>query len=89
MNSFKVNALILLELVNAKKKHPGWPEDPVHAVAILNEEAGELTQACLDFTYDDKSIEQAMIEAAQCGAMVIRFLSNVEKYKRVKSKGVI
>lgn len=46
-----VMSLIYEELEKAEKKHPGWPEDLVYASAILNEEAGELTQAALDYSF--------------------------------------
>jgi hypothetical protein len=41
----------MLEIERAKKIHPDWPLDVVHAAAILCEEAGELIQAALDFHY--------------------------------------
>lgn len=74
---------IFQELRLAEEKHPGFPEDPIHAAAILAEESGELTQACLDFSYADADIGKAIIEAAQCGAMAIRFLLNTEQFQRI------
>ena len=32
---------IIAELEKAKKKHPEFPDDPVHMAAIMAEEAGE------------------------------------------------
>lgn len=77
--------LIFDELRKAEKKHPGWPIDPIHASAILAEESGELTQACIDYVYADTDGERAIIEAAQVGAMAIRFLMNIGKYNRTKA----
>lgn len=71
---------IFEELRKAEEKHPGWPMDPVHAAAILAEEAGELVQAALDYTYQGGSEKQMELEAAQCGAMAIRFLTMIGVY---------
>ncbi len=76
--------LIADELRKAKIKHPRWPDDPIHAAGVLVEEAGELMQACLDFCYDDGTIDRMKEEAAQVGAMAVRFLENIETYRRVR-----
>lgn len=68
---------ILSELRKAEAKHPGWPDDPIHAVGILVEEAGEAMQAAIDYTYkatDEETLEHLRTELAQTGAMAIRAL---------------
>lgn len=65
------------ELEKAEKKHPCWPEDIIHAIAIMVEEAGESMQAALDCVYDDGSIEHLKLELAQTGAMCIRALMHL------------
>ncbi|MDR2055638.1 MAG: hypothetical protein LBQ10_07210 [Desulfovibrio sp.] len=70
------------ELRAAQEKHPDWPDDVIHAAAILQEEAGELIQAALDFYYGHGSKWALVQEAEQCGAMAIRFLLNIDRYKR-------
>jgi NTP pyrophosphatase (non-canonical NTP hydrolase) len=70
------------ELKHATDKHPDWPADVIHAAAILQEEAGELIQAALDYYYSHGSKWALIQEAEQCGAMAIRFLLNIERYKR-------
>ena len=35
---------ITAELARAVKKFPTWPTDPLHALAVLGEEFGELTK---------------------------------------------
>jgi len=70
------------ELSAAENKHPTWPTDTVHATAILNEEAGELTQAAIDYHYHNGSLEKVRREAAQVGAMAIRVLINLPYAKR-------
>lgn len=70
---------IIVELFKAKEKFPDWPIDPVHGAAILAEEAGELVKAALDYFYGrESSIEKMQKEAAQVGAMAIRFLTGRE-----------
>ena len=65
---------ILCELERAKKLHPDWPEDQVHAAAIVNEEAGELIRAVLNETYHGTDARLSDVEAIQTAAMCIRFL---------------
>lgn len=77
-SELEVIKLILNELKEAKEKWPNWAYDPVHATGILNEEAGECMQASLDFCYSNGNIEQMKKEAAQVGAMAIRFLDNLK-----------
>jgi hypothetical protein len=62
------------EIDLAELKHPGWPTDIVHAVAIMMEEAGEAMQAALDVYYKDGDREQLKKELAQTGAMAMRCL---------------
>jgi NTP pyrophosphatase (non-canonical NTP hydrolase) len=66
--------MIFAELEKAEDKFPGWPVDPVHGVAIMAEECGETVQAALDYYYERGTKEQVMKEAAQTGAMAIRYL---------------
>lgn len=84
---FAIDAIID-QLRKAEQKHPFWPTDPIHAAAILAEEAGELVQATIDFVYSGKDIQEAAFEAAQCGAMAIRFLMNVCQYQIPERKQV-
>lgn len=72
--------LVFNELRDAERKFPGWPEDPVHAAAILAEEAGELQKAALDYYYGrHEGTDEMEKEAAQAGAMAIRFLIGLEQ----------
>lgn len=84
MQTQKAMNLILNELKAAKEKWPNWVNDPIHAAGILNEESGELMQACLDFSYSNGGIEQIRKEAMQTGAMAIRFLENIDEYQRIQ-----
>jgi len=66
-----------LELKHAERKFPTFPTDPIHAAAIVAEEVGELQQAALQLTYEDRDIDRVKDEAVQVGAMALRFLLNV------------
>ena len=72
---------ILDELKRAEYIHPKWPTDPVHAAAILAEEAGEVVKAVNDVAMDHKHDSNYKTEAIQCAAMCIRFLKNLDKYE--------
>jgi hypothetical protein len=73
--------MIFDALKEAEKKHPGWPKDPIHAAGIMAEECGETMQACIDACYSQPSmIHKAAREAAQTGAMAVRFLIGVPNY---------
>lgn len=65
------------ELAKAQAKHPQWPDDIIHAAAIVNEEAGELTRAALQFTYQEGRIEEVQKEAIQTAVTAIRLLQGL------------
>jgi hypothetical protein len=76
------------ELQAAIAKFPTWPTDAIHAAAIVSEEAGELTKAATECTYEyPKSItSDVRKEALQTAAMAIRFLLSVDRYSYVASR---
>ena len=70
---------ILQELRLAEEVHPHWPEEAVHAGAIVSEESGELLRDCVSF---DETGEAYLLvnmgnEARQTGAMALRFMKNL------------
>jgi NTP pyrophosphatase (non-canonical NTP hydrolase) len=69
--------MIFDELKKAEAKHPGWPKDIVHAVAIMVEESGEAMQVALDVYYRNRSVDDLKKELAQTGAMCIRALADL------------
>lgn len=77
---------ILEEVKRASRKFPEWPTDPIHAAAVVGEEAGELTQAALQFTYENGNDLAMLQEAIQTGAMAVRFLMSLEKYQAADTK---
>ncbi|CAK7025081.1 MAG: hypothetical protein DELT_02547 [Desulfovibrio sp.] len=78
-NAFLDGTLGALEY--AEGKHDGFPTDRIHASAILNEEAGKLTQACIDAEYGKLSPEEAQAKMEKfvfrVGAMTLRFYSSL------------
>ena len=74
--------MVLEELALAMKKYPTWPTDPIHAAAIVQEECGELIQACIDKVFPDlnnkgdNASKRAFKEAIQTAAMALRFIVN-------------
>jgi hypothetical protein len=74
---------VLIELRRAEEKFPGWPDDVVHAAAIVAEESGELVQAALDYYYTREVTKFLMVkEAAHTGAMAIRFLLGLKELQK-------
>lgn len=77
--------LIQKELNSARAKFNYWPTDPVHAAAIVAEEAGELVRASLRYAYEDLRLSELEREAVQTAAMAIRFLNNLYDLKPRRS----
>ena len=69
------------ELIRAEKLHPKYPSDMFRQVAILNEEAGEVTKAVLHYHYEGGSLDDVRDELIQTGAMVMRMLKNLDSHK--------
>jgi NTP pyrophosphatase (non-canonical NTP hydrolase) len=88
MKALGVVSDIVAELERAERKFPGWPVDPVHAAAVVVEEAGELQQAALQFTYEGGGFDAMYKEAVHTGAMALRFLLNVHMMKMRPSEQV-
>lgn len=74
---------IAAELARAVSKFPTWPTDPLHALAVLGEEFGELTKAMLQFTYEPHktSIDEIRTEALQTAAMALRLYRSLDRYE--------
>jgi hypothetical protein len=73
----------LCELRRATKKFPTWPTDPLHALAVLGEEFGELTRAMLQLTYEPHktSPHEVRQEAIQTAAMALRLVESLSVYQ--------
>lgn len=73
---------VLAELRRATLKFPMWPNDPLHALAVVNEEVGELAKATLQQVYEPHKNEPGAVrsEAVQAAAMLLRFLVGMDGY---------
>lgn len=82
--SNSVVSQVLAEVERATAKFPTWPTDPLHALAVLGEEFGELTKAMLQHTYEPhKGVTQQDIreEAIQTAAMALRLAMSLPSYQ--------
>jgi hypothetical protein len=70
------------EVAKATKKFPTWPTRIIDAGNVVAEEAGELSKACLQATYEKHKVADGDVkmEAVQTGAMAIRFLMSLDRY---------
>ena len=78
-----ITAEVVAELERATRKFPTWPNAPLHALAVLGEEFGELTKAMLQFTYEPhKKVTRQDIreEAIQTAAMALRLAMSLPLY---------
>ena len=85
----EIMALVEKEIEFANTKHKYWPPDSVHASAILNEEAGKLTQACINWENIEPALanlsarqakERMRKKAVSTAAMAFRFLQSFDEY---------
>lgn len=76
-------AKIVGEVARATAKFPTWPTDPLHALAVLGEEFGELTKAMLQLTYEPHKTNTREVrdEALQTAAMALRLYLSLERYE--------
>lgn len=76
------------ELRRATKKFPTWPTDPLHALAVLGEEFGELTKAVVQNTYEPEksTLDDVTEEAIQTAAMALRFVASLYAYRFTRSQ---
>lgn len=81
-NPAAVISVVWSELERAIAKFPGWPTDPLHALAVLGEEFGELTKDVLQMTYEPgkTTAENVRKEAIQTAAMALRFAVSLDDY---------
>jgi hypothetical protein len=88
MELIKALSFIRAELERAERKFPKFPTDPVHAAAVVVEEAGKLQKAALELTYEDGGWAQVFEEAIHTGAMALRFLIHLDQMKERPSEQV-
>lgn len=74
---------IMGEVARATEKFPTWPTDPLHALAVLGEEYGELNKAILQLVYEPHktSADEVRTEAIQTAAMALRLAMSLDVYE--------
>jgi len=65
------------ELERAEKKHPNFPIDMFRQLAVMQEEAGEVTKAVLHYHYENGTLEHVKEELIQTAAMCMRMLQSL------------
>ena len=77
---------VLEELESAIKKFPTWPNDPLHALAVLSEEYGELSKGMLQVVYEPgkTTLNEVRQEAIQVAAMTMRLIKSLDVYSYKK-----
>ncbi len=78
---------VLFELRRATVKFPTWPTDPLHALAVLGEEFGELNKEMLQLVYEPHKTSAAEVrkEAIQTAAMALRLAMSLDRYEYTPS----
>lgn len=72
-----LDMLISKELQRAEKLHPNYPKDIFRQLAIMQEEAGEVTKAVLDYKDGKGPLSDVYKELIQTTAMCHRMLRNL------------
>ncbi len=75
-----IDQLIIVEMDRVKRLHPEWPNDIIHAAAIIVQETGELMKACLDLVYFGGSERSVRNEVVSVAAMAERFMLYFPEY---------
>ena len=65
------------ELDRACEKHPQFPTDIIHQVAVVGEEAGEALRAAMNLAYEDGDVDELKKELVQTAASCIRVLFKI------------
>lgn len=74
--------MLIVELRRAMRLHIGFPLDPIYAVAILSEEAGEAVQAANDYIHHGGVKSNIRKELTHTGAMALRCLIHLDNMNR-------
>lgn len=79
MNDIHIFHKLAEETVRSEKIYPIWPEDIIHAVAIISEGAGELIKSANDYRWHggSKGKDKLIKDATELGAVVVRLLKNL------------
>lgn len=73
---------VLAEVARAESIHPEWPDDVIHAAAVVAEESGELIQAALQYRYESGDLADVRKEAMHTAATAIRLIASLPNVKQ-------
>lgn len=79
MNFKQFTKMVEHEVMLAEYKHPEWPKDLLHQIAIVNEKSGEATRAALKVVYEQGSKQELQKELVQTAAMCFRMIQHLNK----------
>lgn len=76
---------IMVAKIDAKRKHPYWPEQIPSQAGIISAKAGKIQAAALKFKYNRANTSKAIaaqredmrMAALQCAAACIEFIENL------------
>jgi NTP pyrophosphatase (non-canonical NTP hydrolase) len=69
------------ELKRVKTRHPDLPSDMFQQLAIMQEEAGEVTKAVLHYHFENGTLDNVKNELIHTAAMCIRMLQNLQSMR--------
>lgn len=77
MTDEEVFMAVRIELRSARRQHPNWPEDMVHAASVITEEQGEVIKAVNNVYWKQghDTIMDIRYEAIQAMTTLVRFLT--------------
>lgn len=67
------------ELRRQEIKHGTETHHPLEWNAILGEEVGEVNTECLEYTFNDKSTDDMIVELTQVAAVAIAWIADLKK----------
>lgn len=70
---------IAKELARAEKKHPNFPENMYEQLAIMQEEAGEVSKAVLHYHHEGGTLQDVKKELIETAAMCMRMYKALQK----------
>jgi len=78
MKEQQIIEILLRGVKEAEAKHPVWPDDILHGLAIISEEHGELAKAAYENVYEGGHYINVQAEAFDTMVTCFRLLKNIK-----------